>query len=350
MLATHHWANQYPPLNIRGELKQSVQDFQVTEELGYEPIGEGEHIYLWVEKASLNTAYVAEQIAKFSGLPLRAVSYAGRKDKHALTKQWFGVHLPGKKALDWQAMDLAGVNILQAIRHNKKLRTGVLKGNTFDITLRNVSSLTGIEERLQAIHQNGVPNYYGQQRFGDTRHDPRGGNLALAEKLLNGETIRNRNKRSMSISALRSWLFNEFIHDRLENNTLCKALAGDVMQLAGSQSFFCAETIDDTVLKRIAEQDIYPTAPLWGTGIVASMKDVLKTESELAKQHDLITQTLAALGLKQERRALRLYPKNMHWTIEGFTVKLSFSLPSGAFATSVLREVLEVYQQDTYTL
>ncbi|MGK0380710.1 MAG: tRNA pseudouridine13 synthase, partial [Flavobacteriales bacterium] len=273
-----HWLHQYPKLDILGQFKSSAEDFQVTEVLGYEPIGEGEHIYLWVRKTGLNTAYLAEQIAKFTQLPLRAVTYAGRKDKHAQTEQWFSVHLPGKGEFDWTQFNEPGAKVLKSIRHNKKLRTGVLKGNRFNILIKQLSSSSGIDERLQQIKKTGVPNYFGSQRFGNTLHDPRGGNLVLADKMVNGEAIRNRNKRSMAISALRSWLFNEIVHSRLLNGHLNKPLFGDVMQLAGSHSFFCAQQIDNSIEQRIEQRDIYLSAPLWGEGQLASQSEAFHFE------------------------------------------------------------------------
>lgn len=341
-----HWQHLYPKLEISAQFKSKDEDFQVTEILGYEPIGEGEHIYLWVRKTGLNTAYLAEQIACFTGLPLRAVTYAGRKDKHALTEQWFSVHFPGKGEFDWSKLNEPGAEVLKSIRHNKKLRTGVLKGNRFKITLRQLSSISGIEERLAQIKTNGVPNYYGSQRFGNTQYDPRGGNLVLAEKMINGETIRNRNKRSMAISALRSWFFNEMLHNRLQNDQLSKPWCGDVMQLAGTNSFFCATQIDPSINKRLAKRDIFLSAPLWGKGPLASQNEALQFEQKLAQQHPTIAKTLEDLGLKQERRAINLFPNDLEWSLANDTLNLSFSLPAGTFATAVLRELVQLQENN----
>lgn len=345
-MQTDHWLYKFPKLQITGQFKTTPEDFQVTELLGYEPIGEGEHIYLWVQKSELNTAYLAEQIAKFTKLPLRAVSYAGRKDKHAITQQWFGVHLPGKGEFDWDQFNEPGAKVLKSIRHNKKLRTGVLKGNRFNITLKNLSSVEGINQRLQQIQQQGVPNYYGSQRFGNTLYDSRGGNLVLAEKMLNGEAIRNRNKRSMAISALRSWLFNETLSARLQNGYLNTPMSGDVMQLAGSNSFFCTELLESDTMERLQQRDIYITAPLWGKGSLASQREALQFENGLAKKHLAITKNLEDLGLKQERRAINLFTKDLKWHFEEQTLHLSFSLPTGTFATSVLRELIDIQESN----
>jgi tRNA pseudouridine13 synthase len=186
--------------------------------------------------------------------------------------------------------------------------------------VRNITDTQALSERLNYVEKNGVPNYYGAQRFGDSRYDTRGGNLVLAEKMLNGEDIRNRNKRSMAISALRSWLFNEFVSRRIEDGLFDQALDGDIMLLAGSASYFCADSIDETIKQRILSRDIQLSAPLWGQGSLAAHGKALALEQSIANDHASITLTLEKLGLKQERRALRL------------------------FATSVIREIVDINQ------
>jgi tRNA pseudouridine13 synthase len=339
-----HWQYLSCPPSISGLLKSVPEDFIVREQLGYEPLGEGEHIYLWVQKQGLNTAYLAEEIAKFSQLPLRAVSYAGRKDKHALCEQWFGVHKPGKADYDWNTFNVPGATVLKAVRHNKKLRTGVLKGNQFELVIRELSSIEGLQERLEAVKTHGVPNYFGPQRFGDSKYDPRGSNLLLAEKMLNGEEIRNRNKRSMAISALRSWLFNEFVSARLADNCYVQPLLGDAMSLAGSNSFFSADLIDSNILQRLNKRDIQISAPMWGAGELDTTLNAAEYEHKLIDHHQRIKKTLEELGLKQERRPISLFAENMHWDIGETSLRISFTLPSGAFATSVLREIVNVTQ------
>lgn len=339
---THEWAYLHAKPNCSGQIKQQIEDFQVVEKLGYSPIGEGEHIYLWVRKKELNTAYVAEHIAKFCKLPLRAVTYAGRKDKHATTEQWFGVHKPGKAEFNWTELKLPGLEILTAKRHNKKLRTGVLKANEFKITVRDLSDTKGLEEKINAIAKQGVPNYFGQQRFGNTAHHPNGGNLALAEKMINGESIRNRNKRSMAISAMRSWLFNQYVSERIKQQRFRTALPGDVCLLSGSNSFFIANEINTEIETRLQQQDILLSAPMWGDGTLDSEGQAKQFEQSIAEQHSSQSNTLSTLGLKQDRRAIRLFPKHLKWHIENTTLTIQFELTSGAFATSVLREIVNL--------
>ncbi|GAC31766.1 tRNA pseudouridine(13) synthase TruD [Paraglaciecola polaris] len=337
-----NWFYLHPKPATCGIFKQQADDFVVQEILGYDPQGEGEHIYLWVRKEGLNTAYLAEQIAKFAQLPLRAVTYAGRKDKHSVSEQWFGVHKPGKAEYDWSALNVPGAKVVKAIRHNKKLRTGALKGNKFTILLRNITSPDGLAGRIEQVCKNGAPNYYGPQRFGDSRYDPKGSNLVLAEKMINGEAIRNRNKRSMAISALRSWLFNEILSERIQAGHFATPISGDVMSLAGNASYFVSEAIDDDIRKRLTERDITLSAPLWGKGELPSTGATLAFETRVAAKHPKVTETLISLGLEQERRPIVLYPENLSWSREQDHLRIAFDLPAGTFATSVLREILNV--------
>ena len=343
-----NFAYQYTPPTATAAFKRELSDFKVNEVLGFTPTGVGEHIFVQVEKTGLNTAYVAEQFASFTQLPLRNVTYAGRKDKFSTSTQWFGIHCPGKKAFAWDEFTLDGVKILQVTRHDKKLRTGVLKHNQFIITLREVSDIQAIIDKLAAIEQTGVPNYYGQQRFGEVRfldeqqqqQTKVGGNLTLAEHLFTGGKIKNRNKRSVAISALRSWLFNVCVSQRIQSGTDQTILAGDVVMLTGSNSYFIAQHAELASLQqRFNEHDVDLSAPLWGQGTLVAQDVALALESQLAISYPQICESLALLGLKQERRALHLLPQDITTQIiDDTTLTLSFTLPVGCFATSVLRE------------
>ncbi|WP_100656246.1 tRNA pseudouridine(13) synthase TruD [Alteromonas flava] len=326
--------------------KAIADDFIVTEELGYATSGEGEHIFLWVEKQDLNTAFVAEALAKFTGLPLRAVSYAGRKDKFALTQQWFGVHMPGNQQLDWSAFSLPGARILDNQRHHKKLRTGQLKGNRFTIRLRDLTDMPWALERAALIKAYGAPNYFAEQRFGVVRGSDgqlhTGGNLAMAQRMMDGETIRNRNKRSMAISALRSWLFNHVVSARINADCYDEILAGDAMQLSGSNSFFIVPAVDETLRQRLSEGDIAITAPLAGKGKWLTQDAAEEFEQQSCRNFQPVLDTLTALDLKQERRAISLRPENFEWDVDGNDLCLQLSLPAGCYATAVIRELVNV--------
>lgn len=344
-LNTEHWQYLNTAPHTSGLLKQQAADFKVAEELGYALSGSGEHIYVELEKTNLNTAFVAEQLASFCGLHLRQVTYAGRKDKFAVTRQWFGLHVPGKTEFDWSGFTLEGTNIIQVQRHNKKLRTGQLKGNRFEITLREVTDPSAVISRLQHAAQAGVPNYFGSQRFGVQRISEsgevnRGGNLMMAERMLNGEVIKNRNKRSMALSALRSWLFNEMLSCRIKQGRLHTILPGDVINLTGSNSIFVADEDTQTLRERLGRQDLSTTVPLWGNGDIGSAGDARALEVDDAQAYPQVTDFLASQKLRMERRAAIIWPQQLECRQQGDTLIVRFFLPSGCFATTVLRECL----------
>ena len=152
-------------VDVTADYRGQLADFFVEEQLGFELSGQGEHLCLWVEKHAQNTQYVAKQLAKFANLRLRDVSYCGLKDRHAITRQWFCLPVPIKSTLDWSGFDCEGVSILNAVRHTKKLRTGVHQANRFVIKLTNLAGGQQIQSdlttRLALIKRLGVPNYFG---------------------------------------------------------------------------------------------------------------------------------------------------------------------------------------------
>lgn len=175
-----------------GVIKASPEDFVVIEDLGFGPDGEGEHLLLRILKTGCNTRSVADALAKFLKVHAREVSFAGQKDKHAVTEQWFCVRLPGKEMPDMSAFELEGCKVLEFARHRRKLRLGALQGNRFTLVLREVSDRNEMEQRLQAIAKQGVPNYFGSQRFGIG-----GNNLHQARRWAESNApLRDRNKRS----------------------------------------------------------------------------------------------------------------------------------------------------------
>lgn len=345
---SQHWAYLFGQPTATAKLKTQPDDFVVEEILGYDLSGAGEHSYVHLEKTELNTAFVAEQLAKYCKLPLRQVTYAGRKDKFARTTQYFGIHHP-KQALDLSGFALSNARILGITKHHKKLKTGHLQGNRFTLILRDVSHQAEIDTRLEAIKNQGVPNYYGQQRFGEMHYVDElgqaqikyGGNLALAQYLIDDVPIKQRNKRNLAISALRSWLFNTLISQRISRGLFEQPLAGDAFSLAGSNSFFVPESHDDEIQTRLLSGDIHISGALYGAGALASQSDALAFESNLFEQYTAICATLDKLGLKQERRAIRLLPTGLEWHWHDNTLTLSFELPKGCFATSIIRELCQ---------
>ena len=220
----------------QGILKANPEDFVVVEDLGFAPDGEGEHLLVRILKTDCNTRFVADALAKFLKIHAREVSFAGQKDKHAVTEQWLCARLPGKEMPDLSKFQLEGCQVLEYARHKRKLRLGALKGNQFTLILREISDRQEVETRLQAIAERGVPNYFGAQRFGIGGSNLQGA-LRWAES---GAPVRDRNKRSFWLSAARSALFNQQVGIRLKKPEFNQVVDGDALQLAGRGSWFVA--------------------------------------------------------------------------------------------------------------
>ena len=323
---------------ITGRIKQQPEDFIVEEILGFVPSGVGEHIFLKIEKQGENTDFLARQLAKFAGLPRQAVSYAGLKDRHGRTIQWFGVHLPGKREIDWKPMETATLRVLDVTRNDRKLKIGALRGNRFQIALRDVKGEANrVDERLSVLSKSGVPNYFGPQRFGRN-----GQNLSSALAMFKGEfSPRDRHLRGIYLSAARSELFNRVLAQRVREDSWDKAIAGDVFMFADSRSFFSDEITPD-IERRIAELLIHSSGPLWGRGDLPSGDRIRGIEQAVADEMPELTAGLIDSGLEMERRPLRLPVSDLTWTwLDTMTLRLTFSLPAGCYATTVLRELLD---------
>jgi len=320
---------------LRARLRGTPDDFIVEEILGYDADGAGEHMMLWVEKRGANTDWVARELAKFAGVSPVAVGYAGLKDRHAVTRQTFSVQLAGKPDLDWSTFPHAEVKVLAATRHSRKLKRGALRGNRFVLVLRDVDGDHAVAEQvLQQIAVRGVPNYFGEQRFGRE-----GGNLAQARAMFAGQRV-DRSKRSFLLSAARSQIFNDVLAARVEQDCWDEPLDGEIWSLAGSRSWFGPEPFTETLAARLASGDIHPSGPLWGQGEPPSQGEVASLESGVAAANAGLVAGLTAARMDQERRALRLIPKDLvwHW-LDETSLELVFELPAGAYATVVVREL-----------
>ena len=332
------WSYAYGGAQSQGIIRQTPDDFIVNEIQSFELSGTGEHAFLLIEKCSENTDYVARLLARFAGVRQRDVSYAGLKDRHARTTQWFSVWLPGKPDPDWQGLNSETIRVLQATRHSKKLKRGSLAGNQFILRIRDYSGDKAVlEQQLQTIKAQGVPNYFGEQRFGRE-----GGNIAKALALFAGEKV-SRNQRSIYLSAARSYLFNHILSARVENNSWNQALPGDVLMFDNSHSFFKAETLDSSILQRVEQLDMHPTATLWGKGEVQVSAEVAVIEQQVIGLFDDLAQGLIAFGMEQDRRALRSHIQELQWQfIDSTSLELSFTLNAGCYATALLREIVKM--------
>lgn len=341
-----------------GKLKTEPADFLVEEVLPFDLSGSGEHLWLWVEKEGENTDWVAQQLSKSAGIRVRDVGYAGLKDRHAITRQWFSLYLPGKEnptfenltassIEDFSAENETSINsapnnstirILKTIRHSRKLHTGALQSNRFTILLRQITGdQSEIESRLTIIKREGVANYFGEQRFGKE-----GKNLDLVDRLFAGELTRLKsNKRGLIISSARSYLFNLILAERVRQNNWNQSLAGDAFQLEGSDKWF----VDDNsknLADRVNQKDIHPTGALFGEGDLPVFGECKNLEEKVLSNHQSWCRSLADLGLKQDRRSLRLWPKNLNWQWQDeSTLLLNFELRSGSYATMLIRELIK---------
>ena len=364
-----------------GKLRSKMADFKVFEQLPFQPCGEGEHLFIHIRKTGANTVFVARQLAKYFTVKESLVSYAGLKDRFAVTEQWFGVHVPGKQVYDLSELVIEGVEVLSYARHNKKLRIGALTGNRFELTLRQVTDVEALEQRWQEIAQHGVPNYFGEQRFGIN-----GGNIDKARALFSGTKVKDKKKRGIYLSAARSFIFNSIVNQRIEEQRFNQIIDGDVCMLAGTQSVFAVDSVDEILTKRYLDKDIDITAPMWGAGELMTNGDAQIIEQQVADANQDFSEGLPRFGLKQERRRIRLCISETSIDIEESdiqkndiqetdikiniavkelntiadtntgiktgtnaetsTVKLSFFLPAGCYATTVLRELID-YQDMT---
>ncbi len=328
---------------MQGRVRSCPEDFRVDEDLGFEPSGEGQHCMLQIEKRDLNSDWVASQIAKLVGVKKRDVGLAGLKDRYAVTRQWFSVDLAGRETPDWGQLANAlhegqQLRVLQVEPHNRKIRKGALKGNHFQLLLREVEgNSNAIEERLEQIQQQGVPNYFGEQRFGRG-----GGNVERALQMFQRDyRPRGRHERGLLLSAVRSELFNRICAARVEQGSWNQPLEGDLFALDRSRARF-SEPVSDEIRERVAECDIHPTGALWGRGTLESGGAVATLEQAIATELEMLAQGLEQAGLEQDRRSLRLLPRELSWEWQGDEqLKLNFWLPAGAYATVVLRELVE---------
>ncbi|NKF24656.1 tRNA pseudouridine(13) synthase TruD [Solimonas marina] len=318
---------------LRARLRREPEDFVVDEILGYEADGDGEHVLLAVRKREANTDWIARELARFADVPPLAVGYAGLKDRHAVTTQAFSVQLAGRPDPDWATFPHA--EVLSAKRHRRKLKRGALAGNRFVLRLHEVQGDREVAEaRLAAVAASGVPNYFGEQRFGLG-----GGNLARAEAMFAGRRV-DKKTRSLLLSAARSHIFNVVLAERVARGCWNTALDGEIWSLAGSRSWFGPESWSEALAPRLAAFDIHPSGPLWGRGALPSAAAAAELESRIATQCAALAQGLEAAGLEQDRRALRLRADALRWHWFGDdSLELSFSLPPGTYATVVLREV-----------
>ena len=361
------------PQPLTQPLKQATYkthntDFIVNELLPLSYTGEGEHLWLHIQKSGMNTAYLAKLLSEWAEIPLRDVGFSGLKDRHALTTQWFSLRIPKKQLpqTEFAPVDMGeneSIKILAQHWHNKKLNRGTHRANQFIITLRDIEFADSdtdstikkdIEQHLTTISKTGVPNYFGPQRFGWNGNNVKEALALFARPLPETSPQPKKRKRApreqntMELSAARSLIFNEILATRVRNGSWNTGLAGEVFNLDGSGSIFTSDEIDETLRVRLASGDIHPTAVLWGTGNHKVSGKAADIEADIVAQNPLLTQLANGLeqrDIKAQRRALRLPIEGLSWEWQEQEnqqiLVLSFTLTTGSFATSVLASLVQ---------
>jgi tRNA pseudouridine13 synthase len=318
-------------------IRMQPEDFIVDEELGFAPAGTGPHALLRVRKRGANTDWVARQLADHAGVRVMDVGFAGLKDRHAVTTQWFTVPLERAPAdrrvpASWVGFAGDGYEVLEAHTHHRKLPRGALDANRFELRLRNwQGDDAALPARLAAIGAQGVPNYFGPQRFG------RGQSNLLP--YLSGRKSR---LGEYAMSAGRSLVFNAVLAQRVALGNWCTLQVGDLANLDARGSIFPVEAVDDDLRARTASLELHPTGPMWGGGAVATGGAIRALEEEVAARYPTVLEGLANERMSASRRALRIAVRDLTWEKEAADVlRLSFLLRSGGYATAVLRELID---------
>ncbi|PLW82300.1 tRNA pseudouridine(13) synthase TruD [Kineobactrum sediminis] len=339
---SNNWPRVSPVLPARGVLRSVPEDFVVREQLGFEPEGEGEHVFLHLQKRGLNTQDLLQRVSGVSGIHLRDIGYSGLKDRNAVTSQWVSVRMAGREEPDWQRLASQGdIDVLACARHTRKLKRGVHRSNHFELRLRKLEGdLAALEQRLQLLRQHGVPNYFGEQRFG------RGGSTLVQARQWQqrdgGGRKLSHNQRSLLLSALRGQLFNTVLAQRVREGTWDRILAGDVCMLQGSRSLFSCTSVDADIEARAASGDIHPGLPLWGRGRVLQAEPQLAQQAMALAEETSVCRFLESAGLALAYRSARLLPDDFNWQFcDDGSLLISFSLAPGSYATAVLAELIE---------
>jgi tRNA pseudouridine13 synthase len=340
---------------IGGRIKSAPDDFEVEEIAAYEPSGAGDFLYLWIEKRGMGAEYFTRQIAHRLGITPGEVGTAGLKDRHAVTRQW--VSVPASAEANLTQLPGDDLRVLRVSRHTNKLRAGHLHGNRFRILIRNVATVidvpTTVAEVVARLQQHGLPNFYGPQRFG---HD--GETLQLGWALLLDQpappgrdgrrpNLRNPFLRKLALSAVQSGLFNLCLARRQTDGLLRRVLPGDVMAKWPFGGMFTAEDVA-AEQARFDRREIVIAGPLFGRKTFPARHDAAARETAILADAGLTPASFSRFGklLQGTRRHNLIYLDDLTAVVEPEGVRLTFTLPSGSYATVLLRELMKVQLHD----
>jgi tRNA pseudouridine13 synthase len=333
---------------IGGRIKHNPEDFEVVEIPAYEPAGSGSFLFLWVEKHDMGAEYFQRQLARRLDLAPGEVGMAGLKDRRAVTRQWVSVP---EIALDkLNRIEVEGIRLLQVSRHGNKLRTGHLCGNRFRILVRDVDAEASqrLPPLLEQLRREGLPNFYGPQRFGRD-----GETFQLGLALLRGETpppptsgrrqnLRSPFLRKLALSAAQSALFNHYLSRRLSDSLLRRVLDGDVMAKWPFGGMFVAAAVAREQ-ERFDRRETVSAGPIFGRKTFPAAGEAATREARALADFGLNPSAFGGFGklLQGTRRHNLIYFDDLTAAEEPEGIRLSFTLPAGSYATVLLREVMK---------
>ena len=331
-----------PLPGIGGVLRSRPEDFFVDEEPAYLPAGAGDHVFVHIEKRGLTTAQAVERLARELGVAARDVGVAGMKDRHAVTRQWLS--LPPPVAPETvRTLALPDLAIVDVARHPHKLRTGHVRANRFVLVVRDVTA--DAASRAEAIlgklaQPPGAPNWYGEQRFGrDGDNAERGLAIVRGEK-----PPRDKKLARLLVSALQSQLFNAWLVARMTDGLYARVVAGDILHKTGGGQFTCEDPSVDG--PRLLAGELGITGPMFGDRMrrppdgseAATREDAVLAAAGLARDAFAGVRVLAE-GTRRDA-AIAVADPRVRALGEG-VLEVSFTLPGGAYATAVMRELMK---------
>ena len=346
-----------PPLltadrpGVGGRIKAVPEDFEVEEIPAYPPSGQGDFLYLWIEKRDLGAEYFVRQVARRLDVPVGEVGTAGLKDRHAVTRQM--VSVPARAESRLAQLDGDGVRLLSVGRHGNKLRPGHLHGNRFRILVRDAgpAAFEASTPILDRLRREGMPNFYGPQRFGRDgetvllgmallRHEPPPARLSRAN-------LHNPFLRKLALSAAQAALFNHTLARRMADGLLRRVLAGDVMAKWPFGGMFVAEDAAREQARFDARETV-TAGPMFGRKVFAAAGEAAGREAAVLQDAGLAAEAFHGFGklLSGTRRHNLIYLDDLAAAAEPDGLRLTFTLPAGCYATVLLREVMKVDRLD----
>ncbi|MBU0957769.1 MAG: tRNA pseudouridine(13) synthase TruD [Nanoarchaeota archaeon] len=323
-----------------GKIRQKPEHFIVEEIPAYPPIGTGSHLFVNITKQNQTTKQVQEDIAKQLNMNPLDISFAGMKDKHAITTQWFSINLDTTKVTKAEAINK--IDLMKNIKlnsyelHDKKLKPGHLKANKFTIIISETDKIEQAKETAKQIEKTGIPNYYGEQRFGVDNDNAEKGKQIIQDKL----KIREKFQKKLYLNSYQSYLCNLYLTERLNQNLINKILKGDIAKKTDTGGMFIVED-PITDQKRMDKKEITFTAPMFGYKMTQPTHESLEFENKILEKENITIQNLKKAKLKGTRRQGIIFPENLEIKKHPKGIQVSFTLRKGSFATIVLREFMK---------